>query len=45
VTAREKLSKTEKKLSGIIYERGVDEKGFAIIRSKIKEVKRIFPVH
>lgn len=34
VTAREKLSKTEKKLSGIIYERGVDEKGFAIIRSK-----------
>ena len=25
VTAREKLSKTEKKLSGIIYERGVDE--------------------
>lgn len=34
VTAREKLSKTEKKLSGIIYERGVDEKGFALIRSK-----------
>ena len=34
VAAREKLSKTEKKLSGIIYERGVDEKGFAIIRSK-----------
>ena len=34
VTAREKLSKTEKKLSGIIYERGVDEKGFAIIRSQ-----------
>lgn len=34
VTAREKLSYTEKKLSGIIYERGVDEKGFAIIRSK-----------
>ena len=33
VTAREKLSKSEKKLSGIIYERGVDEKGFAIIRS------------
>lgn len=30
----EKLSKSEKKLSGIIYERGVDEKGFAIIRSK-----------
>jgi len=34
VTAREKLSKSEKKLSGIIYERGVDEKGFAIIRSQ-----------
>jgi DNA-damage-inducible protein D len=33
VTAREKLSKSEKKLSGIIYERSVDEKGFAIIRS------------
>ena len=34
VAAREKLSKSEKKLSGIIYERGVDEKSFAIIRSK-----------
>ena len=34
VTAREKLSKTEKKLSGIIYQRGVDDKGFALIRSK-----------
>jgi DNA-damage-inducible protein D len=34
VMAREKLSKTEKKLSGIIYERGIDEKGFALIRSK-----------
>lgn len=34
VTAREKLSQSEKKLSGIIFERGVDEKGFAIIRSK-----------
>jgi DNA-damage-inducible protein D len=34
VAAREKLSKAEKKLSGIIYERGVDDKGFAIIRSK-----------
>ena len=34
VAAREKLSRSEKKLSGIIYERGVDEKGFAIIRSK-----------
>ena len=34
VTAREKLSKSEKKLSGIIFERGVDERGFAIIRSR-----------
>jgi DNA-damage-inducible protein D len=34
VAAREKLSKSEKKLSGIIYERGVDDKGFALIRSK-----------
>ena len=34
VSAREKLSKSEKKLSGIIYERGVDEQNFAIIRSK-----------
>jgi DNA-damage-inducible protein D len=34
VTAREKLTKSEKKLSGIIYERGVDDHGFAIIRSK-----------
>ena len=34
VSAREKLSKSEKKLSGIIYERGVDEKSFSVIRSK-----------
>jgi DNA-damage-inducible protein D len=34
VTARDKLTKSEKKLSGILYERGVDGKGFAIIRSK-----------
>ena len=34
LSVREKLSKTEKKLSGIIYERGVDDKGFAVIRSK-----------
>ncbi len=34
VSARDKLSRSEKKLSGIIYERGVDDKGFAIIRSK-----------
>lgn len=34
VTAREKLTKSEKKLSGILYQRGVDDKGFAMIRSK-----------
>lgn len=34
VTIREKLSKSEKKLSGILYERGVDDKGFAVIRSQ-----------
>jgi len=34
VSARNKLSKSEKKLSGLIYERGVDERSFAIIRSK-----------
>lgn len=34
VTARERLSNSEKKLSGLIYERGVDDKGFAVIRSK-----------
>lgn len=34
VTAREKLSKSEKNLSGIIYERGVDDRGFGLIRSK-----------
>lgn len=34
VSARDKLSKSEKKLSGIIYERGVDDRGFAIIRSR-----------
>lgn len=34
IKAREKLSQTEKQLSGILYERGVDGKGFAIIRSK-----------
>jgi len=31
---REILSETEKRLSGILYERGIDDKGFAIIRSK-----------
>jgi DNA-damage-inducible protein D len=34
VKAREKLSHTEKQLSGILFERGVDSQGFAIIRSK-----------
>ena len=34
VSARDKLSRSEKKLSGIIYERGVDDRGFAIIRSR-----------
>ena len=32
--ARTKLAETEKLLSGVLYERGVDSKGFAIIRSK-----------
>ncbi len=34
VKVREKLSKTEKQLSGILYERGIDSKSFAIICSK-----------
>ena len=34
VKARTKLQETEKKLSGILYERGVNDKTFAIIRSK-----------
>ncbi len=34
VKARQKLSQTEKQLSGVLYQRGVDDKGFAIIRSK-----------
>lgn len=34
VKARTKLQETEKHLSGILYERGVDSKGFAVIRSK-----------
>ncbi|MDP3436761.1 MAG: DNA damage-inducible protein D [Bacteroidales bacterium] len=33
VKAREKLSQTEKQLSGILFERGVDSQGFAVIRS------------
>jgi DNA-damage-inducible protein D len=34
ITAREKLSNSEKKLSGVINERGVDNTGFGVIRSK-----------
>lgn len=34
VQARAKLAETEKRLSGILYERGIDNKGFAISRSK-----------
>lgn len=34
VAARDKLSKSEKKLSGILYERNVDDKGFSNIRSE-----------
>ena len=34
VKARTKLQETEKVLSGVLYERGVDDKGFALIRSK-----------
>ena len=34
VQVRAKLAETEKVLSGVLYERGVDSKGFAIIRSK-----------
>ena len=34
VQAREKLAHTEKVLSGVLFEHGVDSKGFAVIRSK-----------
>ncbi len=34
VKAREKLSQTEKQLSGILFERGIDNPGFAVVRSK-----------
>ena len=34
VKARAKLQETEKKLSGILYGRGVNDKSFAVIRSK-----------
>ena len=34
VQARAKLQETEKKLSGVLYERGINDKTFAAIRSK-----------
>lgn len=34
VQARAKLADTEHHLSGVLYERGVDSKGFAVIRAK-----------
>ncbi len=34
LVAREKLGQTERELSGVLYERGVDDRGFGIIRSK-----------
>jgi len=34
VKARAKLAETEKMLSGVLYERGINDKDFAIIRSK-----------
>lgn len=34
VKARIKLQETEHKLSGVLYERGINEKSFAIVRSK-----------
>ena len=34
VKARAKLQETERKLSGVLYERGVNDKSFAVIRSK-----------
>lgn len=34
VKARAKLAETEHTLSGVLYEKGVDSKGFAIIRAK-----------
>jgi len=34
VEARKKLQDTEKRLSGVLFERGIDSKGFSMIRSK-----------
>lgn len=38
LAVREKLTNSEKELSGIIYERGVDGMGFARVRSKADQV-------
>ena len=38
IRARKKLTETEKELSGILFERGVDNKGFGRIRSKGDQV-------
>lgn len=43
VNAREKLSKTENKLSGIIYERGVDDNNLAV--RKILHERGVQPEH
>lgn len=43
--AREKLTETEKNLSGILYQRGIDNAGFAIIRSKGDEALFRFTTH
>lgn len=34
VKARAKLQETERKLSGVLYERGINDRSFAVIRSK-----------
>jgi DNA-damage-inducible protein D len=38
ITAREKLTQSEKILAGVVFERGVDQEGFARIKSKGDEV-------
>ncbi len=43
VKAREKLSQTEQQLSAILYERGISEKGFAVIRSKGDQALFLLP--
>ena len=42
VKARGELAETEKHLSAVLYERGVDDKGFAMIRSAgdVKKIER-----